>query len=63
MMERRFKRILKLQAQDAKGPPAVLGWDENTRFIEQAVQRVILLRADAAEELSYAARQMDRLIR
>ncbi len=62
-IEPQFKEILRLQAQDAKGPPSVLGWDESTRFIEGAIQRVVLQGADAREELAKAAREMDRYIR
>ncbi|NQT00365.1 MAG: extracellular solute-binding protein [Candidatus Omnitrophica bacterium] len=62
-MERKFKRVLKMQAEDAKGPPSILGWDESTRFIEQAIQKVILRRADARQELSKAAKELDRLLK
>ena len=62
-MERELKRILKLQAQDGKGPPSVLGWDDSTRFIEQAIQKVVLQGKDVKEELTKAAREMDRYIK
>ncbi len=62
-METEFKQILRLQAQDAKGPPSILGWNESTRFIEEAIQRVILQRAEAKEELAKTARRMDKHIR
>ncbi|MBU4346173.1 MAG: extracellular solute-binding protein [Candidatus Omnitrophica bacterium] len=62
-IEEDFKQILKLQAEDGKGPPSVLGWDKSTRFIEQAIQRVVLQGADPEEELSKAAREMDRHIK
>lgn len=62
-MESEFKQILKSQAQDAKGPPSVLGWDESTRFIEEAIQRVVLQQADIKGELSRTAREMDKYIR
>lgn len=62
-MEEEFKRTLKLQAQDAKGPPSVLGWDESTRFIEEAIQKVVLQGADAKEELAKAVRGMDKYIK
>jgi len=62
-METEFKLILKSQALDAKGPPSVLGWDESTRFIEEAIQRVVLQGADVREELARAAQEMDKDIR
>jgi hypothetical protein len=62
-MESEFKMILKSQAEDGKGPPSVLGWDESTRFIEAAIQRVVLQGADPKEELSRAASQMDKQIK
>jgi len=58
-----FKRALKSQAQDAKGPPSILGWDESTRFIEEAIQKVILQGADAREELAKTAKELDKHIR
>jgi ABC-type glycerol-3-phosphate transport system substrate-binding protein len=62
-MEEEFRKILKLQAEDGKGPPSVLGWDESTRFIEEAIQRVVLQGADPKEKLSKTAQEMDKLIR
>lgn len=62
-MQEDFKRVLELQAQDGKGPPSVLGWDESTRFIEEAIQKVILQGAEAKEELAKAAQQMDKYIK
>ena len=62
-MEPEYKQVLKLQAQDAKGPPSVLGWDKSTRFIEEAIQRVVLQGADPKEELAKAARRVDKQIR
>lgn len=61
-MEEEFKSVLKLQAQDAKGPPGILGWDDSTRYIEEAIQRVLLERADIKQELSRAAKEMNRHI-
>lgn len=62
-MDIEFKRVLKSQAQDAKGPPSILGWDESTRFIEEAIQKVILQGAEAREKLAKAARELDKHIR
>jgi len=62
-MEQEFKKVLKDQADDAKGPPSILGWDDSTRFIEEAIQRVVLRGADAKTELGKAALELDREIR
>lgn len=62
-METEFKLILKSQAQDAKGPPSILGWDEATRFIEEAIQRVVLRGADAKEELAKAAAEINKQVK
>jgi len=62
-LEAEFREILKSQAKDAKGPPSVLGWDESTRFIEEAIQRVVLQGADAKEELAKAASAVSKQIR
>ena len=58
-MKEDFKEVLKSQALDAKGPPPVLGWDTSTRFVDQAIQRVILTNKDAKGALKQATRLMD----
>lgn len=62
-LEEEFKVILKSQAEDAKGPPSVLGWDESTRFVEEAIQRVVLQGADPKGELSRASREMNKYLK
>ncbi len=62
-IEGEFKEVLKAQAQDAKGPPSVRGWDESTRFIEEAIQRVVLQQADVQKELSRTNHEMDKNIK
>ena len=59
-MEAKFKKVLQTQARDAKGAPPVLAWDASTRFINQAVQMVILKNADPAEQLKKAAGGMQK---
>ena len=61
-MEQNMKTILKQQAQEAKGPPGVEGWNESTRLVEQAIQRVILHGADPKTELSQANDGMARAL-
>ena len=59
-MDEKFKEVLESQAKGAKGPPPVLAWDSSTRFINNAVQMVILKGADAALELDEATRKMQK---
>ena len=58
-MDEGFKNVLRKQALDAKGPPSVLNWDENTRFIDEAIQRVILQGADPKKELSKVVKEIN----
>lgn len=62
-LEKEFKDVLKLQAEDAKGPPSILGWDESTRFIEEAIQKVVLQGVDVKEELVKASNQVTKNIK
>lgn len=62
-MEPAMKAVLKQQAQEAKGPPPVEGWNESTAAIEAAIQRVILHGADPKEELAKASAAMERALR
>ncbi|MFH1665251.1 MAG: extracellular solute-binding protein [Candidatus Omnitrophota bacterium] len=59
-MKAEFKDILEAQANDAKGPPPVLSWDASTRFVNQAIQMVILKNSDPAEELKKANAEMQK---
>ena len=62
-MDEAMKTVLQEQAQDAKGPPAVPGWNESTNAIETALQRVILQGADPRLELSRANEAMNRALK
>jgi len=57
-MDHKYKKVLRQQARDAKGPPPVLSWDASTRFVNHAIQMVILKEADAAAELKKATLKM-----
>ncbi|MFH1837715.1 MAG: extracellular solute-binding protein [Candidatus Omnitrophota bacterium] len=59
-MNDKFKNVLENQAKDAKGPPPVMAWDSSTRFINQAIQMVVLKNADPAEELKKASLEMQK---
>ena len=57
-MNETFKRVLQEQAKDAKGPPPVLAWDSSTRFVNQAIQMVVLRGAGSHAQLEEATRKM-----
>jgi len=59
-MGKEFKDVLQAQARDAKGPPPVLAWDASTRFINHAIQMVVIKGADAGVELKKAQTQMQK---
>ena len=59
-MDAGMKAVLRQQAKDAKGPPAVIGWTETTNMLETAIQQVILKGADPASELAAARKAMDQ---
>ena len=59
-MKESFKKVLKKQASDTRGPPPVLSWDVSTRFIDQAIQRVVLTNKDAKAALLQATRLINR---
>lgn len=59
-MDENFKIVLQRQAEDAQGPPPVLAWDSSTRFINNAIQMVVLKNADSAEELRKAEKEMQK---
>jgi len=58
-----FKKVLKLQALDTKGPPPVLAWDASTRFVNQAIQKVVLTNKDPKEALIEATRLMNEEVK
>jgi multiple sugar transport system substrate-binding protein len=59
-MDPDFKKVLVQQAKDAQGPPPVLAWDASTRFVNEAIQMVILKGADASYELKKATKKMQK---
>jgi ABC-type glycerol-3-phosphate transport system substrate-binding protein len=59
-MEPAMKAVLQQQAQDAKGPPAAVGWTESTHAVESAIQSVILQGADPKTQLKAADDVLDR---
>jgi multiple sugar transport system substrate-binding protein len=62
-MEDSFKQPLLEQAMDSKGPPSVLGWDDSTRFIDTAIQLIVLKNRDVRAALKDADNELERRIR
>ena len=62
-LEAAMKATLRQQAQEAKGPPAVVGWTETTHLVEEAIQRVILKNADPQSELGAVNEAMNRSLK
>ncbi|MFA5336257.1 MAG: extracellular solute-binding protein [Candidatus Omnitrophota bacterium] len=58
-MESSFKEPLREQAMDSKGPPSVLGWDDSTRFIDTAIQMIVLKGKDVKSALAEANRELN----
>lgn len=58
-MDPAFKRVLVDQAEDSKGPPAIVNWDACTRSIDSAIQRTILQGADPKSELSKVKKELE----
>jgi ABC-type glycerol-3-phosphate transport system substrate-binding protein len=56
------KEVLMAQAQDAKAPPPVLGWNDSTRFVVESIQKAIVQEADPSRVLKEAARAMNERI-
>jgi ABC-type glycerol-3-phosphate transport system substrate-binding protein len=57
-----LKTVLIAQAQAAKAPPSVLGWDDSTRFVAEAVQNAVVAGKDPATVLAVAAKAMNEKI-
>lgn len=57
-MDGEFKRVLFEQANDAKGPPPVAGWDACAKYVDEAIQKVILQNADPKKELDAAKEEL-----
>jgi multiple sugar transport system substrate-binding protein len=54
-----LRKTLVAQALDAQAPPPVLGWNDSTRFIVEAIQKSIVNGADPALSLKDAAQAMN----
>ncbi|MDP2912907.1 MAG: extracellular solute-binding protein [Candidatus Omnitrophota bacterium] len=61
-MDKKFKDVLVAQANDAKGPPPVTSWDACAKYIDEAIQKVILQNADPKKELEIAKKQLIKIL-
>lgn len=57
-----FRKVLVSQLKDAKGPPAVLGWDDSTKFIVESIQNVIIAGEDPQQEMNKCTKKMNELL-
>ncbi len=60
-MKAEFKSVLVTQANDAKGPPAVARWDSCAKYIDEAIQKIILQNADVKKEMNIAKGHLVRI--
>ena len=59
-MDPKFKVVLVEQANDAKGPPPVAGWDAAAKYVDEAIQKVILQNGDPKKELATAKTYLEK---
>ncbi len=62
-MDPAFKAVLLGQARDAQGPPPVINWDSSAKYIDEAIQKVVLQGADPKKELESAKAKLERLLK
>ncbi len=62
-MDNKFKSVLVEQANDAKGPPPVADWDSAAKYVDEAIQKVVLRDGDAKKELETAKVQLQRFLK
>jgi len=62
-MDDDFKKVLVAQANDAKGPPATANWDTCAKYVDHAIQKVILQNGDPKKELESAKRELTKLLK
>ncbi len=61
-IEAGVKKVLVSQAKDAKAPPSVLGWNDSTRFVVEAIQKAIIQGLNPAKAMEESAAAMDEHI-
>lgn len=55
-----FKEVMAAQYADGAGPPNCMGWEENTKAVDEAIQAVIFNGDDPAAALANAAAALDK---
>ncbi|MFA6079133.1 MAG: extracellular solute-binding protein [Candidatus Omnitrophota bacterium] len=62
-MDKKFKEVLVKQADDSKGPPSVANWDSTAKYIDDAIQKIVLQNADVKKELEFAKEQLEKALK
>lgn len=62
-MDPAFKNVFVSQANDAKGPPAVANWDTAAKYVDEAIQKVILEKSDPKRELDRTKAELEKLLK
>ncbi len=62
-MRPEFKKVLVDQANDAQGPPPVASWDSCSKYVDEAIQKVVLQSADSQNELDVATAELNRFLK
>lgn len=57
-----FRKVLFEQIKEAKGPPAVLGWDDSTKYVVEAIQNVVVGGKPVEEELKKCEEKLNQHI-
>lgn len=59
-MDPGLKSVLIEQAEDSKGPPAIVNWDSYTKNIDNAIQETVFQGADPGAELAEAGKYLEQ---
>jgi ABC-type glycerol-3-phosphate transport system substrate-binding protein len=62
-MDVRFKSVLIEQANDAKGPPPVANWDSAAKYVDEAIQKIVLQNGDVKKELGIAKAYLQKYLK
>jgi len=62
-MDPKFKEVLISQANDAKGPPPVSNWDSCAKYVDEAIQKVVLQHSGARKELGAAKVKLEKFLK
>lgn len=62
-MDPKLKIVFVEQAYDAKGSPAVANWDSASKYVDEAIQKIVLQNADTGKELKTAKERIQSMIK